>query len=217
MNTPQVFSYHQNQIQTVLNEASEPWFVAVDICTALGLTDTEASLRKLDDDEKLTRKLYVSGQTREVWTVNESGLYNLIFRSTKPEAKEFRKWVTSEVLPQIRRTGGFIQDISTIRKQLEEKATNIQRDIARLTAELLRINKVLNYVERADETVFKLPAAGARRTVITKYYGRLITFEEAKEAFDKNEHIREFRGARNYRSVERWYEQFHLNTEGEKK
>jgi prophage antirepressor-like protein len=85
----------------------KPWFVAKDVCDVLELQDTNMSLQKLDDDEKLTQKVFGSGQNRTMWFVNESGLYNLIFRSNKPEAKMFRKWVTSEVLPALRRTGEY--------------------------------------------------------------------------------------------------------------
>ena len=92
------------QTQTIKNE---PWFCASDVCRALEFPSPEASLRKLDDDEKLMRKVFASGQNRNLWFVNESGLYNLIFRSNKPEAKTFRKWVTGEVLPAIRRTGSY--------------------------------------------------------------------------------------------------------------
>lgn len=84
-----------------------PYFIAKDVCESLDLADVSKAVEKLDDDEKLTRKLFVSGQNRNVWLVNESGLYNLIFRSNKPEAKAFRKWVTSEVLPAIRKTGEY--------------------------------------------------------------------------------------------------------------
>lgn len=85
----------------------EPWFVAKDICVALGLQDVSMTVKRLDDDEKLVQTLFVSGQNREVWTVNESGLYGLIFQSRKPEARAFRKWVTNDVLPSIRRTGSY--------------------------------------------------------------------------------------------------------------
>ncbi len=105
---PKVFTFNpSNQPIRVEIINSEPCFVAKDICDALCLKDTEVALRKLDDDEKLMRKMYVSGQNRNVWCVNESGLYNLIFRSNKPEAKAFRKWVTSEVLPSLRQTGKY--------------------------------------------------------------------------------------------------------------
>ena len=91
--------------------ANCPWFVAKDVCSILQLSDTSKALIKLDDDEKLTRKIFGLGQSRSMWLVNESGLYNLIFRSNKPEAKTFRKWVTSEVLPAIRRKGGYEVEI----------------------------------------------------------------------------------------------------------
>lgn len=84
-----------------------PWFVAADVCNALNLGNVTESIRKLDEDEKLTSIVLRSGQNREVNLVNESGLYNLIFQSRKAEAKLFRKWVTSEVLPSIRRTGSY--------------------------------------------------------------------------------------------------------------
>ena len=93
------------QTQTIKNE---PWLCASDVCRALDFkSSSESVLRGLDDDEKLMRKVSASGQIRNLWFVNESGLYNLIFRSNKPEAKTFRKWVTGEVLPAIRRTGSY--------------------------------------------------------------------------------------------------------------
>lgn len=84
-----------------------PWLVAKDLCDYLELSDVSKSLERLDDDEKLTRKLFVSGQERSMWLVNESGTYALILRSNKPKAREFRKWITNEVLPSIRKTGRY--------------------------------------------------------------------------------------------------------------
>lgn len=106
---PKVFTFNPSNAPVrvqVINQ--EPWFVAKDVCDALNLTDTGKTVERLDDDEKLTRILFVSGQGRQMWLVNESGLYNLIFQSRKPEAKAFRKWVTGEVLPQIRNTGVYM-------------------------------------------------------------------------------------------------------------
>lgn len=104
-----VFTYNKNS-QPIRVEMinDEPWFVAKDVCDVLGLTDTSKTVERLDEDEKLMRILFVSGQNRQLWLVNESGLYNLIFASRKPEARAFRKWVTGEVLPAIRRTGGYM-------------------------------------------------------------------------------------------------------------
>lgn len=107
MNELQVFTYSGNEVRTV-QKNGEPWFVLKDVCDILSLTDTNKISTRLDQDE-LTRIKFVSGgQSREMLCINESGLYNVILRSDKPEAKPFRKWVTSEVLPSIRRTGGYI-------------------------------------------------------------------------------------------------------------
>ena len=97
----------------------KPWFVAKDVCGALGLSDVSKAVERLDDDEKLTRKLFVSGQNRDMWLVNESGMYALILRSNKPEAKRFKRWVTHEVLPAIRKHGGYLTP-----KMVEEALLN---------------------------------------------------------------------------------------------
>ena len=96
-----------NQQVRVETIGGEPWFVAKDVCDALALTDVSMTVNRLDDDEKLTQVVLVSGQSRQMWLVSESGLYNLIFQSRKAEAKAFRKWVTGEVLPSIRKTGRY--------------------------------------------------------------------------------------------------------------
>ena len=77
--------------------------MAKDVCDALGLSDVSMSVATLDDDEKLTQALLVSGQQRCVWLINEPGLYSLILRSHKPEAKAFKRWITHEVIPAIRK------------------------------------------------------------------------------------------------------------------
>ena len=102
---PQVFTFNASnqQVRTVeINE--EPFFVAKDVCDILQLTNTRMAVQALDDDERSKYRLPRQGET---WCVNESGLYHLIFQSRKPEAKAFRKWVTSEVLPSLRMTGKY--------------------------------------------------------------------------------------------------------------
>ena len=100
------FNASDKQLSPVLIN-NQPYFVAVEVCEILDLKNPTDRLKSLDEDEKLTYELHRSGQRREVNLVNESGLYNLIFRSNKPEAKAFRKWVTSEVLPSLRKTGTY--------------------------------------------------------------------------------------------------------------
>tara|TARA_R110002012_G_scaffold94083_1_gene227961 strand:+ start:380 stop:1060 length:681 start_codon:yes stop_codon:yes gene_type:complete len=108
--TPMAFQFSatSQEVRSLIID-SDPWFVAKDVCDILDMSDTEVALRKLDEDEKLTRKIYGSGQNRKMRCVSESGLYALIMRSNKPEAKNFRKWVTAEVLPALRKHGHYGQ------------------------------------------------------------------------------------------------------------
>lgn len=104
----QVYTFNETDISIrIQNIDGNPWFVAKDLCNALELNDVRRAVEPLDDDEKLTGEILQSGQRRLMWLVNESGMYALVIRSNKPEAKKFRKWVTNEVLPSIRRTGSY--------------------------------------------------------------------------------------------------------------
>lgn len=100
------FHFDDTDIRVIPNERGEPWFIAKEIAGALGYSDAEAMTRRLDDDEKQNLQLVGFGP-RGVTIINESGLYSAILGSTKEEAKRFKRWVTSEVLPSIRKTGGY--------------------------------------------------------------------------------------------------------------
>ena len=106
-NQLQLFTFAEAFPLRIIDIDGSPWFIAVDVCKALGITNASDACTRLDDDEKLVSPLAISGQTREVLLVNESGLYNLILTSNKPQAKPFKKWVTGDVLPSIRKTGGY--------------------------------------------------------------------------------------------------------------
>lgn len=103
-----VFNYGESEVRTIVKD-DEVWFIAKDVCEVLELSDVSMSVKRLDEDEKLVQTLFVSGQNRQIMSVNESGLYELIFTSRKSEAKEFKKWVKSDVLPSIRKTGSYEQ------------------------------------------------------------------------------------------------------------
>ena len=91
----------------VIND--EPWFVGKDVASVLGYLNTQKAIRDhVDDEDRLGERIVLSGQNRMTIFINESGLYSLILSSKLPQAKEFKRWVTSEVLPQIRKTGGYI-------------------------------------------------------------------------------------------------------------
>ena len=95
-------------IRVFADENGEPWFVAADVCRVLDIKNPSDTINKrLDSDERGIEIIYTPSGDQEMLVVNESGLYNLMFRSTKPEAKKFRKWVTEEVLPSIRKTGSY--------------------------------------------------------------------------------------------------------------
>lgn len=111
MNTEiQRFDFKGAALRTLIDEAGEPWFVAKDVCDVLELSNVSQTLaRRIDDDEKssITLNDGTPGNPNRA-IVSESGLYALVLASRKPEAHEFKRWVTHEVLPQIRRTGGYI-------------------------------------------------------------------------------------------------------------
>lgn len=101
-----IFNYENNQVRTVLRN-KEPWFVAIDVCRILDLTNPTMALSRLDEDERAKFNL---GRQGEANIVNESGLYELVFASRKEEAKDFRRWIRKDVLPSIRRTGSYTQE-----------------------------------------------------------------------------------------------------------
>ena len=109
-NMIQIFENERfGKIRTVMKDG-EPWFVLADVCRALEISNSRMVAGRLDRDELMSVKLTSGGQRREMTVINESGLYAVIIRSDKPQAQSFRKWLTSEVLPTIRRTGGYVSN-----------------------------------------------------------------------------------------------------------
>jgi len=107
MNQLQKFMYSNQEVRsTVIN--GEPWFVAKDVCDVLELTNSRMAVERLDEDEKGVSSTDTLGGTQNLTIVNESGLYSLILGSRKPEAKQFKRWITHEVIPMIRKTGGYV-------------------------------------------------------------------------------------------------------------
>ena len=107
MNELKQFNFESNQVRALLIN-NEPWFVGKDVALSLGYKDTSDALKKhVTEEDKLTRCFADSGQNRQMYVINESGLYALIFGSKLESAKRFKHWVTSEVLPQIRKTGSY--------------------------------------------------------------------------------------------------------------
>lgn len=117
------WNFEDHEVRTVEIDG-EPWFVGKDVATVLGYSNTQKAVRDhIDEEDKLTERIVLSGQNREVIIVNESGLYSLILSSKLPNAKAFKRWVTSEVLPSIRKTGSYTYQRANPN---EEKALQIQ-------------------------------------------------------------------------------------------
>lgn len=125
----------------VVMRNNDPWFVAKDIAECLEISNVSDACSRLDDDEKAIGKADTLGGSQDLLIISESGLYTLIMRSNKPEAKQFRKWVTSEVLPSIRKTGKYslsLPDFSDpaeaaiawAREYREKQAAIVERDRA---------------------------------------------------------------------------------------
>lgn len=108
-NEIQQFDFRGASLRTLTDEAGEPWFVLKDCMSILDLGNPTETVKMFDDDEFSTTEVIDSiGRRQQAYIISEPGLYRLVMRSRKPEAKEFQRWVTHEVLPQIRKTGGYI-------------------------------------------------------------------------------------------------------------
>ena len=143
MNGLQVFNYNSSEVRTVMRDG-EPWFCLVDVCRVLDLSSPHKVAERLDRDELTGIKVRSGGQTREMTFINEYGLYSVILRSDKPEAKPFRKWVTSEVLPTIRKTGGYGVD-GTKAALAEAKLNNSRARVASAWMKISKENPVSSY------------------------------------------------------------------------
>lgn len=109
MNELTVFKNEQFGEMRTVTIGEEIWFVGKDVAAILGYKDTsDAMKRHVDDEDKLTRRFTDSGQNREMYIINESGLYSLVLSSKLPSAKEFKRWATSEILPSIRKHGAYM-------------------------------------------------------------------------------------------------------------
>lgn len=106
MNELQIFNYGEIPVRTVLM-GGEPWWVLADVCRVLGIKNSRDVVNRLDPDEKGVGQIDTPGGNQNMTIINESGLYKVILRSDKPEAKAFTRWVTHEVLPAIRKTGAY--------------------------------------------------------------------------------------------------------------
>lgn len=152
-NEIQQFYFNNAALRTLTDEAGEPWFVAKDVCDILEISNPSDALKRLDDDERSRFNLGRQGETN---IVNEAGLYALVLGSRKPEAHEFKRWVTHEVLPQIRRTGGYIpttdvdDDMTILAKAVMIGQRTMEEQKRRIAAQESHINELEPKARFAD-------------------------------------------------------------------
>lgn len=150
MNTPQIFNFEQNEVRTILVN-DEPYFVGKDVASVLGYSNTKDALsRHVDLEDKTGSRITTTGQSREMIIINESSLYSLILKSKLPKAKKFKRWVTSEVLPTIRKTGSFTNvpqnfaQALRLAADLEEKNQLIEQQIAEYEPKISYLDTILS-------------------------------------------------------------------------
>ena len=131
----------------IVDRGGEPWFVVKDVCAVLEIAKVDSAIRSLDEDEKDAHSMSTLGGDQEMSIVSEAGLYSLVLRSRKPEAKAFKRWVTHEVLPSIRKTGAYVapnlsmEQISAVARKLGEMAN-------RLIMENAELREKIEYMEQ---------------------------------------------------------------------
>lgn len=142
------FGFEDHEVRIVILDG-EPWFVVLDVCRALEIADARDAARRIEAEDRVKTPVLTAGGQQQMWVVNESGLYELVFASNKPEARRFRRWVTSEVLPQIRKTGSYSITLSPAEMLLqqcqmlveqERRTRAIEEQNRRIVAEQRRIS-----------------------------------------------------------------------------
>lgn len=154
----QTFNFNGATLRTLTDENGEPWFVAKDVCDILGLENSRKATAELDPDEKNTVTISdgIPGNPNKT-IISEPGLYALIMRSRKPEAHEFQRWVTHEVLPSIRKTGGYIptsesdSDEAIMAKALLIAQKTIERNAQQLRAKDRQIKELEPKAKALDD------------------------------------------------------------------
>jgi prophage antirepressor-like protein len=171
----QKFIYDALPVRVNTDEHNQLWFTGIDVCNILGYANANRTIKQLlDDDERYLEYLPgMSGQRRRGWKINEAGLYSLILSSTKPEAKAFKRWVTHEVLPAIRKAGihsideaqeyeVLLRNTSLKLSDLRDQKASVQGQLRSIRVEIEAVTAELMHLIRTDYRQLKLkfPAEG---------------------------------------------------------
>ena len=147
MNDLQIFSNPEFGSVRCIEKDGEPWWVLKDVCEILGISRSDSVSTRLDDYEKDTHQISTLGGLQKMTVINESGLYNVVIRSDKPNAKAFRKWITSEVIPSIRKTGGYgvpQMSQSELILKIAQNNVELERRIAAAESETKAVSEKLD-------------------------------------------------------------------------
>ena len=136
------------QVRVITGQDNNPWFVAADVCAALKHSNSRMALAGLDDDERGVSKVYTPGGEQEMNIISEAGLYSLVLRSNLPEAKAFKRWITHEVLPAIRKSGMYAADKEIETARQLGRAEGAKAAMLLSPYDLEEMRRVLRYRER---------------------------------------------------------------------
>ena len=179
-NVIQLFEYH-NQDMRIIEIDGAPWFVAKDVCEVLEIGNTSQALQRIGKEDLTSFQMRSGGQRRNMNLVSESGLYDLVFDSTKPEAKKFRRWVTHEVIPSIRKHGHYGQPqsdpllerlVHTIADDIVPMLRNQFEQTQKLVERMMEMNQALEPKPRRvitteeRETILRMSCEGHGSTPI---------------------------------------------------
>ncbi|WP_206855320.1 phage antirepressor KilAC domain-containing protein [Candidatus Enterococcus mangumiae] len=149
MNQPKIFDFEQNEVRTILLD-NKPYFVGKDVANVLGYSNTPKAIRDHVDEEDKTQNESFTVNGTALMLINESGLYSLILKSKLPNARKFKRWVTSEVLPAIRKTGSYTNvpqsfaQALRLAADLEEKNQLLEQQIAEYEPKISYLDTILS-------------------------------------------------------------------------
>ena len=196
------FTYADQPVRVVEIDG-EPWFVGADIARILGIASASGITRMVDDEDKGSHELETPGGRQNLTIVNESGMYTALMRSNNPAAKPFRRWITSEVLPQIRKTGAYSATPELTEAQIVHQALAIvHRDLEAANARIAHLEPRARYVDAfvADDDLrilrnvaksLGLKESALRRALLN--HGWIYCEESSRWSEKRQEKVRQYR------------------------
>lgn len=177
----QLFQNDQFGQVRVIERDGEPWFVAKDVCECLSLSDTAKSCERLDDDEKGTNSIRTPGGYQDMIIISEPGLYSLVLRSNKPEARAFKRWITHDVIPSIRKTGAYQLAPKSYAEALRALANEVEQKELAIAQRDEAIRTKYHFVEGRDaEMCGRVGGLTAQNERLREQIGDATNWKQAK-------------------------------------